>query len=77
MQESGQMPALFLDRHVAGYWGEVDAEGWRLNDEALKNDSRVLSAYRTLKGVKLWVITEAVDDNGKRAATTLLASGFR
>ena len=31
----------------------------RLNDEALVNGERILSAYRTCKGVKLWVITEA------------------
>jgi hypothetical protein len=42
------------------------------NDEALKDGSRILSAYLTLKGKKLWVITEATDDDGHRAATTLL-----
>jgi hypothetical protein len=31
-----------------------------------------LSAYRTLVGVKIWIITEAADDNGKRLATTIL-----
>ena len=33
-------------------------------------DPRV--GFVTLKGVKLWIITEATNDNGKRAATTLL-----
>ena len=72
MEEAGQNAAFFLDRHVAGDWGEVSADDWQLNDESLKDGSRVFSAYRTLKGKKLWVITEAVDDNGHRAATTLL-----
>ena len=72
MQESGQTPDFFLVWHIARDWGEVDAEDWRLNDEALKDGSRLFSAYRTLKGTKLWVITEATDDNGHRAATTLL-----
>ena len=72
MEESGQDAAFFLDRHAAGDWGEVCTEDGRLNDEALKDGSRIQSAYRTLKDVKLWVITEATDDNGQRAATTIL-----
>jgi hypothetical protein len=72
LQESGQTPDFFLARHVAGDWGEVDQEDWALNDQALVDGSRLLSAYRTLKGVKLYVITEATDDDGKRAATTIL-----
>jgi hypothetical protein len=43
-----------------------------LNEAALVQGDRILSAYRTLKGVKVWVITEAADDNGHRAATTIL-----
>ena len=72
MEESGQTPAFFLDQHVSGNWGIVGEEDWKLNDEALKGGSRILSAYLTLKGKKLWVITEATDDDGHRAATTLL-----
>ena len=72
MQESGQPPAFFLDRHVAGDWGEVSPHDGQLNNEALKDGSRLLSAYSTLKGKKLWVITEAADDKGHRGATTLL-----
>jgi hypothetical protein len=72
LQESGQTPDFFLTRHAAGDWGEVDEEDWRLNDQALADGGRLLSAYRTLKGKRLWVITEAADDNGQRAATTVL-----
>ena len=72
MQESGQTPDFFLDQHASGNWGIVDGEDWALNDQALKDGSRILSAYLTLKGKKLWIITEAADDNGRRAATTLL-----
>jgi hypothetical protein len=72
MEEAGQTPAFFLNKHVAGDWGEVSPDDWQLNDLALVDGSRVLSAYRTLKGKKLWIITEAVDDNGHRTATTLL-----
>ena len=72
MQASGQTPDFFLDQHASGRWGIVDEEDWRLNDESLKDGSRILSAYLTLKGKRLWIITEAADDNGHRAATTLL-----
>jgi hypothetical protein len=72
IEESGQAPDYFLDRHVRGDWGEVEKEDWQLNDQALQEGSRILSAYKTLKGAKIWIITEATDDNGDRAATTLL-----
>ena len=72
MAESGQSPAFFLERHMQGDWGQVDAEDWQLNDQALLDGSRLLSAYSTLKGRKLWIITEATDDEGKRAASTIL-----
>jgi hypothetical protein len=67
LAESGQSPDFFLSRHQAGDWGEVGTEDGRLNDEALIQGGRVLSAYRTLRGVRLWVITEA-----DRSVTTIL-----
>ena len=72
MEEAGQSPAFFLDQHMQGRWGEVCDEDKRLNDQALVDGSRLLSAYRTLRNERLWVITEAVDDDGRRAATTIL-----
>ncbi len=72
LEESGQSPGFFLDQHVQGSWGEVNAEDKRLNDQALVDGSRLLSAYRTLKGERIWIITEATGDDGKRSATTIL-----
>jgi len=72
LDESGQTPDFFMARHAAGDWGEVDGEDWALNDQALKDGSRLLSVYRTLRGVKLYLITEAVGDDGHRAVTTIL-----
>jgi len=72
IEASGQEPSFFLDRHAAGDWGEVCASDAALNDQALVDGSRLFSAYTTLKGTKLWIITEATDDAGNRAATTLL-----
>jgi hypothetical protein len=72
LEASGQTPDFFIAKHMAGDWGEVGAEDWQANDEALLHGDRLLSAYRTLKGVKLWIITEAADDDGIRAVTTIL-----
>jgi hypothetical protein len=69
---AGQTPEFFLEQHVAGNWGDVDNEDKNANDHALIDGGRLLSAYRTLRNVRIWIITEAVDDNGKRSATTLL-----
>ncbi len=59
LAEAGQTPDFFLEMHVAGNWGDVDAEDRQANDQALVNGSRIFSAYKTLKSKKLWVITEA------------------
>ena len=72
MEASGQTPEFFIAKHLAGDWGEVCEEDRQLNEEALIHGDRLLSVYRTLKAVRLYVITEAVDDNGHRAATTIL-----
>ncbi len=72
IEEAGQTPAFFLDRHFQGDWGEVDDGDKALNDAALVDGGRLLSAYTTLKGVRIWIITEATDDDGQRACTTLL-----
>ena len=71
LAESGQDAAFFLDKHLRGDWGEVDADDQKANDTALLDGSRLLSSYRTLKGVELWVLTEAVGDDGQRASTCI------
>ena len=72
MEEAGHTPMEFVARHIRGDWGDLCDEDQQLNDQALIDGSRVLSAYKTRNGVKLWVITEAQDDSGHRAATTIL-----
>jgi hypothetical protein len=59
ISEGGQTAAEFLDRHAQGDWGDVCEDDKTANDEAIREGSRILSAYRTANGVKLWVITEA------------------
>ena len=59
LQESGESAADFLSRHVRGDYGEICEEDRQLNDQAIVDGSRILSAYRTSKGERLWIITEA------------------
>ena len=61
-----------VERHIAKDWGDLSEDDWRLNDEALHDGSRILSAYILPTDVKIWIITEATDENGERAATTAL-----
>ena len=70
LQRAGQTLWEFLARHLAGDWGELDAEDKAANDEAVKDGSRILSAYRLTTGEKIWIITEAAGDDGNRECST-------
>ena len=73
LQDAEQTPDHFLDLHVSGSWGDLGVEDRQANERAIAHEddpekrSRVFSAYRTGKNVKLWVITEH-----DRSVTTLL-----
>ena len=67
-----RQPHEFLVRHLSGDWGDLDEEDRSLNDAAVIDGSRILSAYTTRKGERLWIITEAADDQGHRLCTTIL-----
>jgi hypothetical protein len=67
VQEANQNPFEFIQRHQSGDWGELCEEDKRENEFSLKNGFRILSAYRTLHDMKVWIITEA-----DRSVTTLL-----
>ena len=71
LAEAGQTPEFFLEMHVAGNWGNVDAEDRDANDQALVNGGRILSAYRTLKN-KTALDYHRGRHEGKRETTTIL-----
>ncbi len=63
----------YVRRHASGDWGNVCDEDGQLNDQAIQDGSRILSAYRLPDETKLWIITDAaIDDRGHREATTIL-----
>jgi hypothetical protein len=67
LAKTEQHPGDFFSRHLAGDWGELCEEDKQANQDALEQNLRLLSAYRTTDGTKLWIITEA-----DRSVTTLL-----
>src|SRR5207244_10435724 len=67
LKKAGQQPGEFLTRHVNREWGDLSDEDRKENDYSLEHGFRLLSAYRTHAGDKLWIITES-----DRSVTTLL-----
>jgi hypothetical protein len=67
MERGLHIPPEFLLRHKRGDWGELDEFDRQANEDALRFGSRLLSAYSTRTGERLWVITEA-----DRSVTTIL-----
>ena len=50
MEESGQSPGFFLEKHVQGDWGEVCDEDKRANDQALVDGCRLLVRLQDPQG---------------------------
>jgi hypothetical protein len=67
LEESGQEPFEFLARHSRLEQGELCDSDYRENLFSVNKALRIFSAYKTARGEKLWVITEA-----NREATTIL-----
>jgi hypothetical protein len=59
LEASGESLFTYLSRHQSGDWGEVPLEDIKENEFSLRHGLRLLSAYQTSAGNKLWVITEA------------------
>jgi hypothetical protein len=74
ISQDPMMVSKLLARHLSGDWGDLDDEDKQANDAAVRDGSRILSAYKVfgVPGAKVWVITEAADANGNREATTFL-----
>ena len=64
LKKAGQQPGEFLTRHINR---DLDEEDRKENEYSLEHGFRLLSAYRTQAGDKLWIITES-----DRSVTTLL-----
>jgi hypothetical protein len=67
LEKAEQAPDVFLDRHVNGDWGDVPEEDKQENEVSVEQGFRILSAYTTSAGDRIWVLTEA-----DRSATIIL-----
>lgn len=70
MSESAQFRSFVsrsLRRHANCDWGDLDPEDKAANEMALKDGSRIWSAYKCTNGIKIWIITEF-----DRSHTTIL-----
>lgn len=71
-QESEDILAPYITRHHMGDWGDVDKHDAKANEQALKDGSRIFSVHHLRDKTKIYIITEAVGDDGKRASTCIL-----
>lgn len=69
---SGEGATPFLARHFVLDAGELDAEDQAANLEALRTGARILSAFKTARGDRVWIITEGEDQHGHRRSTCCL-----
>ncbi len=72
LSEVGERADSYIHRHVRGDWGEMDEEDKQSNDEALINGSRIFSGYQVTEDMRLWIITESLNEAGVRESTTTL-----
>ena len=66
-----RVAAGMISRHHHGDWGDISREDAMGNDYAIENGARIVSVYKE-DGNDFFVITEAADDDGARACTTIL-----
>ena len=67
LDHAGVNASTLLVRHQNGDFGDLDEADRVANANAIRNHTRILSAYMLARGKRIWIITEA-----DRSATTLL-----
>ena len=67
LEDAGQSPQEFISRHARLERAELCDDDHRENLFSVDKPLRIFSAFKTVRGEKLWVITEA-----DRSATTIL-----
>ena len=59
LKKAGQQPGELLTRHINRDWGDLDEDDRKENEYSLEHGFRLLSAYKTNAGDRVWIITEA------------------
>lgn len=64
---------MSVPRYLHGDWGDICADDWRLNQEALKTKDMILGSYHQSKtGEEIWIIT----DPGHQTTTVLFPAEY-
>jgi hypothetical protein len=72
IEETGDNPEKFLDRHFSEDFGESPPEDLEINRQGAKTGGMVMSIYSLSDGRTIWVIT----DDGHEVTTILLPSEY-
>lgn len=67
IRTAGDVPSPFVERHLAGDWGDLDEHDRLENEISLQKGFRLMSSYHLKNGTQIWIITEA-----DRSSTTIL-----
>ncbi len=71
LEKHGVASVTLLNRHQRGDWGDLTKHDQVANDVALVDGSRLFSAY-AIKGDRIWIITEAVGEDGVTRASSCI-----
>ncbi len=68
---------ISINRHINKDFGEMEEEDIESNKKAINNGNRIFSSYKIDENLnneneKLWIITEAENENKERKYTTIL-----
>jgi hypothetical protein len=72
LEETGENPEKFLDRHFSEDFGEIPPEDLEMNIRGARTGGMVMSVYSLSNGTKIWIIT----DDGQEMTTILLPSEY-
>lgn len=67
LERYGKTPAEYLNRHLAGDWGDLGAADKRENELSVRRGYRIFSVYEISPLNTIWIITET-----NRSSTCIL-----
>ncbi len=77
LRAANASPLELVHRHINGDFGDLCPDDWQLNIDAIAEaqGDRIMSSY-TLAGARVWVATEAIDEDGNNGTTIFLPEEY-
>ncbi|MDI1245922.1 MAG: hypothetical protein PSV24_11020 [Rhodoferax sp.] len=66
------LPATYLRFHAHGVWGRLNATNRAKNDAAVLDGGPIVSSYAIKGSQGIFVITDAIDEDGIRLSTRIV-----